>query len=205
MAHTCIRGASGKVQGQAVKASGLLRRGLLCRCCGGRLRRHLRRGGSGGRGRADHRAVSAGPREECQQAEQGGGGKRQKPAIGTAGMGSVVRRMGVRVNVVAIIGGHGNSSVAWPTSPRAVQSAPPHDGGVAAGIGQFRRKQKGRVRGPAFVCFPASERENYFSSAAFSAASWSTLARGALPSSSSLACWTHSSRSIRPPSDSLAS
>ena len=204
MAHTCIRGASGKVQGQAVKASGLLRRGLLCRCCGGRLRRHLRRGGSGGRGRADHRAVSAGPREECQQAEQGGG-KRQKPAIGTAGMGSVVRRMGVRVNVIAIIGGHGNSSVAWPTSPRAVQSAPPHDGGVAAGIGQFRRKQKGRARGPAFVHFPASEREDYFSSAAFSAASWSTLARGALPSSSSLACWTHSSRSIRPPSDSLAS
>jgi len=45
----------------------------------------------------------------------------------------------------------------------------------------------------------------YSASADFSAASWSTLARGALPSSNSLAWTIHSSRSMRPPSDSLAS
>ncbi len=62
------------------------------------------------------------------------------------------------------------------------------------------RRERARPNG----CSARLEKD-YLSSAAFSAASWSTLARGGLPSSSSLACWTHSSRSMRPPRDSLAS
>jgi len=63
--------------------------------------------------------------------------------------------------------------------------------------------KKSRETGPGLS--KALNDATYSASAALSAASWSTLARGGLPSSNSFAWTTHSSRSTRPPSDSFSS